>query len=65
MDTTTLKNSGDNLLSRGRPKLEEGKEELERIHGRIGSFIENHPAACLAGAVALGYLVARIARHQN
>jgi hypothetical protein len=27
--------------------------------------IQDHPAACLLGALALGYLVARLARHQG
>jgi hypothetical protein len=29
------------------------------------TFIQDHPAACLLGAIALGYLVARMARHQR
>jgi hypothetical protein len=65
MDTTAIKNSVDNLSNRVRPKIEEAKQEMVRINGRITSFIQEHPAACLVGAVALGYLVARIARHQQ
>jgi hypothetical protein len=65
MDTTTLKHSIDHLSNQVRPKIEEAKKEVGRINDRITSFVQDHPAACLAGAVALGYLVARIARHQH
>ncbi len=65
MDTTVIKESIDNLSSRVRPKIEEAKQEIGRVNGRITSLIEKHPAACLLGALALGYLVARIARHQH
>ena len=64
MDTTSIKNSVDDLSNRVRPKLEEAKEEIGRVNGRIRSLIQDHPAACLVGAVALGYLVARVARYQ-
>ena len=65
MDTTSIKNSVDNLSSRVRPKIEEAKQEVNRINGRVASFIQDHPAACVLGAVAVGYLVARIARRQH
>ena len=65
MDTTSFKASVDNLSDRVRPKIEEAKEQLGRINGRITGLIQDHPAACLLGAIALGYLVARVARHQQ
>ena len=55
----------EDLSARVRPKIEEAKQQLGRINGRITSLIQDHPAACLLGALALGYLVARIARHQR
>ena len=64
MDTTSFKASVDDLSDRVRPKIEEVKQQIGHINGRISHFIQNHPAACLAGAIALGYLVARVARHQ-
>jgi hypothetical protein len=65
MDTSSIKHSVDSLSERVRPKIEEVKEDIGRVNGRIRSFIQDHPAACLAGAVALGYLVARVARYQH
>jgi hypothetical protein len=65
MDTTSLKESIDSLSNRARPKIEEAKQQIGRAGGRITSFIQDHPAACLLGALALGYFVARVARHQH
>ena len=65
MDTASFEAKVDDLNDRIRPKLEEAKQKLGRINGRVMSFIQDHPAACLVGAIALGYLVARIARHQK
>lgn len=65
MDTTTFKESIDDLSDRARPKIEEAKQQIGRVNGRITSFIADHPAACLLGALALGYFVARVARHQR
>jgi hypothetical protein len=65
MDTTSFKESVNDLGDRVRPKIEEAKQKLSRVNGRITSFIQDHPAACLLGAIALGYFVARAARHQR
>ena len=64
MDSTHFKASIDDLSDRVRPKLEEAKQQIGRLNGKITSFIQDHPAACLLGAIAMGYLVARVARHQ-
>jgi hypothetical protein len=65
MDTTSFKASVDDLGERVRPKIEEAKQQFGRLNGRITGFIQDHPAACLVGAVALGYFVARLARRQQ
>jgi hypothetical protein len=65
MDTTSFKENVDDLSDRVRPKIEEAKKQIGRMNGRITGFIQDHPAACLLGALALGYLLARGARHQR
>ena len=64
MNTTSFKASVDELSDRVRPKIEEAKQKIGLINGKMTSFIQDHPAACLLGAIALGYLVARAARRQ-
>ena len=65
MDTASIKKSVDDLGERARPKIEEAKQKLGQSNGRATGFIKDHPAACLLGALALGYLVARLARRQR
>jgi hypothetical protein len=44
------------------PRIEELKERIVSLNDRAKGFIKEHPAACLMGALGLGYLFARIAR---
>jgi len=61
----TLKEAAEDLGERVRPHLEEGKRRLESLDKRARALINEHPAACILGAVALGYLVARLARRER
>jgi hypothetical protein len=45
--------------------IEEAKERLRELNDRAKSYIKEHPAACLVGALALGYVVARLARWRS
>jgi len=65
MDTTSFENSAKDVAERIRPRIEDAKRRLGEVDGRIRGFIKDHPAACLLGAVALGYLVARVARSRS
>jgi hypothetical protein len=65
MDTTSFENSAEDVVERIRPQIEDAKRRLGRLNGQITGFIQEHPAACLLGAVALGYLVARVARSRS
>jgi hypothetical protein len=65
MDTTTFENTVDEVAGRLRPRLEDAKKQLGRLDGGLRAFVKDHPAACLLGAVALGYLVARVARRRS
>jgi len=48
-----------------RPRIEELKERIGSLNGQVKGFIKEHPAACLMGALGLGYLFARIARRRS
>jgi len=65
MDTTSFESSAEDVVARIRPQIEDAKRRLGRLDGQITGFIREHPAACLLGAVALGYLVARVARSRS
>jgi len=65
MDTTSFERHLDGVGERIRPRIEDAKRRLGRVNGQVTDFITDHPAACLLGAVALGYLVARVARSRS
>ena len=65
METTSFENTLDDVGERIRPRIEDAKRQLGRLNGQVTNFITDHPAACLLGAVALGYLVARVARSRS
>ena len=65
MDKTTFESSAEDVVERIRPQIEDAKRRLGRLDGQITGFIREHPAACLLGAVALGYLVARVVRSRS
>jgi hypothetical protein len=44
------------------PQLEAVKERLVAINESVVGFVKAHPAQCLLGAIALGYLAGRLAR---
>jgi hypothetical protein len=46
-------------------RIEELRERIVSLNDRAKGFIKEHPAACLMGALGLGYLVARIARRRS
>jgi len=41
--------------------LEQGREAMDQALGTAADFIRERPLACLAGALALGYLIGKIA----
>ncbi len=47
------------------PRIEELRGRLESLNQRVKGYIQERPVVCLAGAVALGYLVARISRRRS
>jgi hypothetical protein len=61
-------NLGKNLSELGdrvAPQIEEAKRRLRSLNGQATQLIKDHPAACLLGALGVGYLIARIARREN
>jgi hypothetical protein len=51
--------------ARPRVSPQDLKARLDEINERIKTFIRERPAACLLGALALGYVAARLARRDR
>jgi ElaB/YqjD/DUF883 family membrane-anchored ribosome-binding protein len=43
------------------PQLEDARRNLEDMNTRVVSFIRANPGTCLLGAVAMGFIIGRIA----
>ena len=73
MNTTTIqenieesiKEQAEHLGEKLGPHIREGKRQLASLNERAREFINDHPAACVFGALALGYVVARLARRER
>ncbi|MES1204473.1 MAG: hypothetical protein ABUS79_00925 [Pseudomonadota bacterium] len=61
----TIKETAESIGERVRPHIAEGKRQLESLNSRARALINEHPAACLLGALALGYVAARLARRER
>ena len=47
---------------RVRPQVEDAKRRLSSLNDKAIDFIKENPGTCLLGALALGYLIGKIAR---
>jgi ElaB/YqjD/DUF883 family membrane-anchored ribosome-binding protein len=61
----TAEDAANDIVDRIRPTLDDVKDRLKSANDRVSAFVREHPAACVAGAVALGYLAARLARRER
>jgi ElaB/YqjD/DUF883 family membrane-anchored ribosome-binding protein len=48
--------------ARVRPKIEEAQERLESLNEQVTDYIKENPGKCLLGALAVGFLIGKIAR---
>ena len=49
------------LEQRFAPKIEEAKEQLSLVNGKIKGFIRENPGTSLLAAVGIGYLIGKLA----
>ncbi|WP_163996981.1 hypothetical protein [Pyxidicoccus caerfyrddinensis] len=49
------------LQDRVVPQIDEARQNLVDMNNRVVGFIRANPGTCLLGAVAIGFLVGRIA----
>jgi hypothetical protein len=59
----TATQAWNNLRSEAEDARERLSESLSSWSGRASSFVKARPGACLVGAFALGFLLAKVARH--
>jgi hypothetical protein len=50
------------LQARYGPQLDQARENLSELNHQVTTFIRQNPGTCLLGALALGYVIGRIAQ---
>jgi ElaB/YqjD/DUF883 family membrane-anchored ribosome-binding protein len=48
--------------ARVRPQIEEARRRLLSANGNVTGYIKENPGKCLVGALAVGFLIGKIAR---
>ena len=60
--TADIKRFAHDVEARVGPELEHARKRIESMNERATTYIKENPGKCILGAVALGYLIAKIAR---
>jgi hypothetical protein len=62
MDTThRLQERARDLQDRVAPQIDRARSDLADLNRRLAGFIRENPGTCLLGALALGFIVGKIA----
>lgn len=48
--------------ARVRPQIDQARRRLTSLNGDVTSYIKENPGRCLLGAIALGFVIGKIAR---
>jgi hypothetical protein len=63
MDVTReIEDTARELGERVRPQIEDAKRRLSSLNKEVTTYIKENPGKCVLGAIALGYIVGKIAR---
>jgi ElaB/YqjD/DUF883 family membrane-anchored ribosome-binding protein len=60
--THQIEERAHELSARVRPQVRQAREKLESVGESVTEYIKDNPAKCLVGAIAIGFLVGKIAR---
>ncbi len=60
--TDQIEATAREIGERVRPQIEDAKRRLTSLNDRAIGYIKENPGTCLVGAVALGFLIGKIAR---
>jgi len=60
--TEQIEATARELGERVRPQIEDAKKKLLSLNEKAIDYIKENPGTCLVGAVALGFLIGKIAR---
>lgn len=59
--TENLQQKTQEVQEKLQPQIDEARRSLSDLNTRITDFIRERPGACLLGALAVGFVIGRIA----
>jgi ElaB/YqjD/DUF883 family membrane-anchored ribosome-binding protein len=63
--TERLEDTARELGERVRPQIESAKRRLSSMNESMTDYIKENPGKCLMGALAVGYLIGKIASRRG
>jgi hypothetical protein len=63
--TERLEDTARELGERVRPQIENAKRRLSSMNESMTDYIKENPGRCLVGALAVGYLIGKIASRRG
>jgi ElaB/YqjD/DUF883 family membrane-anchored ribosome-binding protein len=60
--THNIEDKARELRERVKPQIEDAKRRLSSLNDSVTGYIKENPGKCVLGAIALGYLIGKIAR---
>ena len=63
--TERIEETARELGERVRPQIENAKQRLSSMNDSMTDYIKANPGKCLVGALAVGYLIGKIASRRG
>ena len=63
--TERIEDTARELGERVRPQIENAKRRLSSMNDSMTEYIKENPGKCLVGALAVGYLIGKIASRRG
>ena len=59
--TEKIEETARELGARVRPQIEEAKRRFDSLNSSATAYIKENPGKCVIGAIAIGYLIGKLA----
>ena len=63
--TEKIEETARELSARVRPQIDEARKKLESMNTSAVAFIKENPGKCVIGAIAVGFLIGKIASRRG
>ena len=63
--TERIEDKARELGERVRPQIENARRRLETLGDSVTTYIKDNPGKCRVGAIAVGYLIGKIASRRG